>query len=153
MVADLWNYELSAELAIDTSSPEELMSHYQADKHRYEILMSRQFCCTDVATFSSWIIIIRHGSSSNNKPELKIRSVIRKEDSDVRLSDLISYFRGEIRDRDQRELPHGRARLHRQSSTSSATEEDQKVQICVRGEQYRGKKVQKYMVVEAGMFN
>lgn len=42
MVADLWNYELSAELAIDTSSPEELMSHYRDDKHRYEISMKRQ---------------------------------------------------------------------------------------------------------------
>ena len=76
--------------------------------------------------------------------------MIRKEDSDVRLSDLITYLRGEVRDRDQRELPHGRARLHRQSSTSSATEEDQNVRICVRGEQYRGKKIQKYLVVEAG---
>lgn len=75
---------------------------------------------------------------------------MRKEDSDVRLSDLITYLRGEVRDRDHRELPHGRAKLHRQSSTSSATEDDQHVQICVRGEQYRGKKVQKYMVVEAG---
>lgn len=105
---------------------------------------------TDEIASYSWIIIVRHNSSSNSKPELRIRSMIRKEDSDVRLSDLISYFRGEIRDRDQRELPHDRVRLHRQSSAAGVSEEDQNVRICVRGEQYRGKKIQKYMVAEAG---
>ena len=100
----------------------------------------------------SWIIMIRHDSSSNSKPELRIRSMIRKEDTDVRISELISYFRGEVRDRDHRDLPQGRARLHRQSSTTDAAEDDQKVQICMRGDQHRGKKIQKYMVVEAGMF-
>ena len=100
---------------------------------------------------SSWIITIRHDSSNSSKAELKIRSVIRKEDTDVRISDLISYFRGEVRERDHRELPQGRARLHRQSSTADGAEDDQNVRICMHGDQYRGKKIQKYMVVEAGM--
>ena len=36
LVADLWNYDLSAELAVDASSPDELTSYYKNDKHRYD---------------------------------------------------------------------------------------------------------------------
>ena len=151
MVADLWTYDLSAELAIDKSSPEELMSHYRDDKHRYRTQFLVSFRITDDNASCSWIIMIRHDSGNNGKPELRVKSMIRKEDADIRISDLISYFRGEIRERDQRELPQGRARLHRQSSTADAAEDDQKVQICMRGDQHRGKKIQKYMVVEAGI--
>ena len=76
--------------------------------------------------------------------------MVRREDTDVRISDLLSYFRGEIRDRDQRELPQGRAKLQRQGSTAEAIDDDQNVKVCVRDQQ-RGRKFQKWMVVETGM--
>ena len=41
LVAHLWAHDLSAELAIDTRSPEELWNHYREEKHRYAKTLQR----------------------------------------------------------------------------------------------------------------
>lgn len=88
MVGELWAHDVSAELAIDARSPEELLAHYAEDKH-------------------SWIVIIKPDAINTGKPDLKVKSLVRKEDTDIRSSELLSYLRQEMRERDHRE---GRAR-------------------------------------------
>ncbi|EKG16178.1 hypothetical protein MPH_06615 [Macrophomina phaseolina MS6] len=91
MVGELWAHDVSAELAIDARSPEELLAHYADDKH-------------------SWIVIIKPDAINTGKPDLKVKSLVRKEDTDIRSAELLSYLRQEMRERDHRE---GRAAVAR----------------------------------------
>ena len=84
---------------------------------------------------------------------LKVKSMIQKEDSDIRSSELFSWLRSEIRERDQREGTNDRARLLRTISqpetNQPAGEGEQDVRILIS--QYKGKKSTRKNVVEAGM--
>jgi len=116
-------------LAIDTRSPEELFAHYREDKH-------------------SWIVIIKHEASTSGKPDLKVKNMDRKEDSDIRSSDLLSHLRGEIRTRDGREGTNERARLLRQPShPGTSLEKKGNVQVLMAG--HKSKKANKWRLVEA----
>ncbi|KAI9684285.1 MAG: hypothetical protein M1822_005758 [Bathelium mastoideum] len=138
LVADLWAHDISAELAVDARAPEQLLAHYRDDKH-------------------SWIIIIKHDASTTGKPDLKVKSMIRKEDSDIRSSELISYLRSEFREREYREgtPSSSRARhalLARHSShPESIPSNDQKAakNVQVLAQLHRSKKVNKWHVIEA----
>jgi translation initiation factor 2-alpha kinase 4 len=82
IVSELWANNISAELAVDTSSWEELQTRYKEDNH-------------------SWIVIVKQDSLERG---LKIRSLLRKEDiDDLRSTELVSWIRNEIRSRNQRE--------------------------------------------------
>lgn len=131
MVADLWAHDLSAELAADARSPEELLARYRDDKH-------------------SWIIIIKQDVDVFGKADLKVKSMDRKVDTDVRSSELISYLRQEIRDRDHREGTNERARLLRQPSQPESAQAERKSNVQVLMAQHRSKKSNKWNVVEAG---
>lgn len=98
MVGELWAHDVSAELSVDVRSPEELLAHYAEDKH-------------------SWIVTIKADAINTGKPDLKVKSLLRKEDTDIRSSELLSYLRQELRERDHRE---GRARLTRLNSSNSS---------------------------------
>src|SRR5262249_51111961 len=86
MVAELWANDISAELAVDARSPEELHSHYRSDNH-------------------SWMIIIKHdgNTASGGKADLKVKNLITKQDSDIKSEILLSHLRSELRDREHRE--------------------------------------------------
>ncbi|KAK0663605.1 eIF-2-alpha kinase GCN2 [Lasiodiplodia hormozganensis] len=84
MLGELWAHDVSAELSIDARSPEELLSHHAEEKH-------------------SWIVIIKADAINTGKPDLKVKSLVRKEDTDLRSSELLSYLRQEMRERDHRE--------------------------------------------------
>ncbi|KAJ9657622.1 eukaryotic translation initiation factor 2-alpha kinase [Coniosporium apollinis] len=130
IVGDLWAHDLSAELAADARSPEELLARYRDDKH-------------------SWIIIIKQDVDVFGKADLKVKSMDRKVDTDVRSSELISYLRQEIRDRDHREGTNERARLLRQPSQPEAAQAERKSNVQVLMAQHRSKKSNKWNVVEA----
>jgi eukaryotic translation initiation factor 2-alpha kinase 4 len=107
MVAELWANDVSAELAIDARSPELLLAHYRDDKH-------------------CWIVIIKHdaASASGNKPDLKVKSLLRNQDTDIRSGDLLSYLRGEMRERDHADrssTASGMLSPHASSSSSSSS--------------------------------
>ena len=118
MIGDLWAHDISAELAIDTRSPEELLSHYSEDKH-------------------CWIVIIKHDAINTGKPDVKVKSLLRKDDTDLRSSELLSYLRQEIRDREHREgSTSNRARLTRLSNqteqiTHKSEERKSNVQVLL----------------------
>ncbi|KAI9760202.1 MAG: hypothetical protein M4579_001818 [Chaenotheca gracillima] len=112
IVQKLWAHDMSAELAVDSRSPEELLAVYREDRH-------------------SWIVIIKQDSSSFGERILKVKSMARREDSDIRSSELVGWLRTEIRERDHREgttaqrprLQHHGGSHHDQLPQSSDTSE------------------------------
>ncbi|OBT66063.1 PEK/GCN2 protein kinase [Pseudogymnoascus sp. 23342-1-I1] len=80
LMNELWRNQISAELAGDARSPEDLMSKYKDDDH-------------------FWIVTIKQDSM------VKIKTMGRKdvEDVDMAESQVVSWLRGQIRDRDHRE--------------------------------------------------
>ncbi|KAF2841608.1 kinase-like protein [Patellaria atrata CBS 101060] len=134
LLGELWAHDLSAELAVDARTPERLLYHYRDDKF-------------------SWIIIIRHDAASTGKPELRVKSLLKNEDTDLRAADLLSYLRAEIRDRDHKEGTAERARLLRHPSSqhpdpiTGNNEKKGNVQVLIA--QHKSKKSNKWSVVEA----
>ena len=132
LVQQLWAHDLSAELAVDARSSEELLAHYRDDRH-------------------SWIVIIKQDKGAVGERVLKVKSMTRKEDTDIRSSELLGWLRNELRERDQREGVKDRARLTRLSSqtdTSQAradTGQDVQVLVPATG----NKKLNRRMIIEA----
>lgn len=128
LVQDLWSCEISAELAQDSRSPEDLFQKYRDDQH-------------------AWIVIIKQDSV------VKVKSMNRKDvpDADVNFNQLTSYLRAEIRERDQREGTHHRARLVRNqsredASSPQAADHEQEVRVLVAGT--KSKKSNRRNIVE-----
>ncbi|KAH0498056.1 hypothetical protein TgHK011_005335 [Trichoderma gracile] len=117
----LWSHDVSAELARDSRSPEDLMS-----KHRDESY--------------SWIIIIKQDSM------LKIKTVGKKDvpDVDLPMAQLISWLKPEIRDRDIKAAAKFRGAP--ESATHGEKEHEQEVKILVA--QTKSKKFNRRTVVE-----
>ncbi|OCK81767.1 kinase-like protein [Lepidopterella palustris CBS 459.81] len=133
LVSYLLSHGLNAELAIDARSPEELLTHYRDDKH-------------------SWVVIIKHDVSASGKPDIKVKSIDKKEDTDVRSGDLINFLRNEMRDRDQRE---GVTSQQRHSITRTGPSQDAaspstpKSIVDVLMATHKSKKSNKWSIVEA----
>lgn len=111
IVQTLWRNDISAELARDSRSPEDLLSKYRDDQH-------------------SWIVIIKQDSI------LKVKSQDRKDvsDTDIPSTQLLAWLSSEIRERDQRNGTHHRVRLQRHSSQADASpDHEQVVQVLVAG--------------------
>ena len=93
VIQNLWASDLSAELANDTRSPEELLSVYREEHH-------------------SWIVVIKQDSM------IKVKTMRNKDVSDIDISpaQLVPWLLAEIRERDQRDGTNLRVRLQRNSS-------------------------------------
>lgn len=130
VVQDLWSNDVSAELAVDASSLEELLSKYKDHNH-------------------SWIVIAKQDSKERG---FKVRSLAPKEEFDVRASELIPWLRNEIRVRNQREgtIDHSKQpRLPSQPDMSSpGHERANDVRILLS--QHRSKKSNRRNIVESG---
>jgi len=134
MVAELWANDFSAELAVDTRSPEELHSHYRNDNH-------------------SWMIVIKHdgNTASSGKADLKVKNLITKQDSDIKSENLVSHLRSELRDREHREGMAERSRLLQRlpSAHDSSNNDHRRNEVQVLIAQHRSKKSSKWAIVEA----
>ncbi|KAF2474345.1 kinase-like protein [Lindgomyces ingoldianus] len=129
MVAELIAHGYTAELAIDAHSIEDLLRHYRDERH-------------------SWVIVIKHGVASD-KPDLKVKSIGKKEDTDLRTADLLGYLRNELRDRELREGTAAQ-RLSRVAPPPSSTAPSaSKANVDVLISQHRSKKTNKWSIVEA----
>jgi eukaryotic translation initiation factor 2-alpha kinase 4 len=121
----LWANDISAELAIDSRSPEDLLSKYRDDQHY-------------------WIVIRKQDST------LKIKTIGRKEvqDVDMPIAQLVSWLGSEIKERDQRDGISDRAKWVRQSSANpnGAPEHEQEVRVLVA--QPKAKKSNRRNLVE-----
>ncbi|KAF1998899.1 kinase-like protein [Amniculicola lignicola CBS 123094] len=129
MVADLISHGYTAELAIDAHSIEDVLRHYRDDRH-------------------SWIVVIKHGVA-NDKPDLKIKSTAKKEDTDLRSADILGYLRNELRDRETREGSAAQALSRTTPATPAPSSSSSKANVDVLVAQHRSKKTNKWGIVEA----
>ncbi|KAF2008855.1 kinase-like protein [Aaosphaeria arxii CBS 175.79] len=127
MAAGLISHGFTAELSIDAHSIEDVLRHYRDDRH-------------------SWIIVIKHGIAPD-KPDLKVKSIAKKEDTDLRSADLLNYLRNELRDRDAREGTAAQRNTKAISTTPTATVAS-KANVDVLISHHRSKKSSKWSIVE-----
>ncbi|KAL5121750.1 eukaryotic translation initiation factor 2-alpha kinase [Pleosporales sp. CAS-2024a] len=129
LVAELIAHGYTAELAVDAHSVEDILRHYRDDRH-------------------SWVIVIKHGLASD-KPELKVKSIAKKEDTDVRSGDLLNYLRNELRDRETREGSAAQRLTRAVATSNSSPSACSKANVDVLIAQHRSKKTNKWSIVEA----
>ncbi|KAG4034370.1 hypothetical protein MFRU_003g03380 [Monilinia fructicola] len=125
LVSNLWSHDIGAELARDSRSPEDLLSKYRGDSYY-------------------WIIIIKQDSV------VRCKTTGRKDipDADIPSTQLVSWLRGEMRERDQREGTYNRAKLSRQQSQpdTGPSDHEQEVRVLVAGT--KSKKSNRRNIVE-----
>lgn len=126
IVQQIWSQDISAELAQDSRSPEDLLLKYRDDHH-------------------SWIIVIKQDSV------LKVKSVGRKDvpDTDIPSTQLMAWLKAEIRERDQRDGTNQRAKLMRNTSqpdTTGGNDHEQDVRVLIAGT--KSKKSNRRNIVE-----
>ncbi|KAI3536661.1 hypothetical protein CABS01_15619 [Colletotrichum abscissum] len=129
----LWSHNISAELARDARSPEDLLSRNRDEGY-------------------SWVIIIKQDAI------LKVKTMDKKDtpDVDIPMAQLLSWLRAEIRERDSKEsksaaMVKSRAGGSGQQAETNATMEtyhhqEQDVRVLVAGT--RSKKFNRRTVVE-----
>jgi len=132
VLQDLWANEISAELAVDASSLEEIISRYRDDNH-------------------SWIVIVKQDSKDRG---FKVRSISPKDEFDVRPSELVGWLRNEIRTRNHRDGALDQPKLLRHTSQPDTgtlvDERNNDVRILVA--QHRSKKTNRRNVIDSGGF-
>ncbi|CAH0005326.1 unnamed protein product [Clonostachys byssicola] len=122
LLQTLWAHEISAELAKDSRSPEDLMG-----KHRDESY--------------SWIIVVKPDAM------LKIKTMGRKDvqDADIPASQLLAWLKSEMRDRDYKALAKLRGSIE-SPQVAGDSKREQDVRVLVG--QTRSKKFNRRTVVE-----
>jgi eukaryotic translation initiation factor 2-alpha kinase 4 len=119
----LWAHNISAEIARDSRSPEDLLS-----KHRDENY--------------SWIIIVKQDYI------LKMKTMYRKDASDVEvpMAQLLSWLRTEIRERDSKAVVKLRGNVSQVDAAGAGESREQDVRVLVA--QTKSKKFNRQTVVE-----
>ena len=124
LLQTLWAQNVSAELARDARSPEDLLSKYRDDDSY------------------SWIIIIKQDAI------LKIKTLGKKDvpDVDIPMAQLLSWLRSEIRERDSKAVV--KTRGNQQADTSSGVDSHPEQDVRVLVAQTKSKKFNRRTVVE-----
>ena len=78
VLQDLWTNDFRAELSADFASIEQLEKAYRSDS-------------------IGWIVIVRYDGNAVGERSARVRNVLRREDADVTLADLVIHLRNEIR--------------------------------------------------------
>lgn len=126
ILQNLWTNDISAELARDSRSPEDLFTKHRDDQY-------------------SWIVIFKQDAI------LKVKSMGRKDtpDVDIPISQLLPWLKNELRERDQREGVADRTKLIRHISHSEnniGPDREQEVRVLVA--QTKSKKSNRRNLVE-----
>lgn len=120
----LWAHNVSAELAKDTRSPEDLLLKYRDDSY-------------------SWVVVIKQDAI------LKIKTLGKKDvpDVDIPMAQLLSWLRSEIRERDSKAVMKMRGNQQPEASGGADSHhEQQDVRVLVA--QTKSKKFNRRTVVE-----
>lgn len=130
ILQELWANDISAELAVDASSFEELVTHYKDDNH-------------------NWVVIVKQDSKERG---LKIKSLTRKEEFDVRTSELVGWLRSEIRARNQREggVEHAKYLRYPSQQDAGGSVNDRSNDVRILVSQHRNKKTNRRNIIESG---
>lgn len=143
ILAELWSIGVKAELGLDLDSQAALEAPTsQGNKE------------AKAATYT-WIILIKKDGT------LKIKDLIRKEETELSKPELVGWLRSEIRDRDkdrdrERRHHHERAKLPRHSSnqdnTSHQASDRDHPDVRILMSSNKGKKINHKIIVEEGKF-
>ncbi|GAB7346517.1 hypothetical protein MBLNU457_5203t1 [Dothideomycetes sp. NU457] len=125
LVTTLWAADISAELATDSRSVDDLLGRQRDKLH-------------------SWIVMVKYESA----PTVKVRNTGTDAENEVATSSLLSHIRSEMRERDmhlikQRRPPPALLR------GISHSEQERKANVQVLMSQHRSKKSNKFHIVEA----
>lgn len=121
---------MSAELAADLKTPEELFSHHRKENYHF-------------------IVFIKHEADPAGKPELKVKSLSRKEDFDLRQTDLAAFLRGEIRKENVRDITEDRSWYPRtQARTDDYLTGVDETQMRVLAAPQKNKKTNKWKIMD-----
>lgn len=128
LLQTLWAHGISAELARDARSPEDLLSSYRDESY-------------------SWIVIIKQDN------QLKIKTLGRKDapDVDIAAKELLNWLKSEIRERDSRSGMRFRSMAavpHSESANSLPGGAGQQQEVHVLVAQTKSKKFNRHAVVE-----
>ncbi|KAI8274036.1 eIF-2-alpha kinase GCN2 [Colletotrichum sp. SAR 10_98] len=123
----LWANGISAELAKDARSPEDLLARNRDEG----------YC---------WIVIIKQDAI------VKVKTMDKKDtpDVDLPIAQLLSWLRGEMRERDSKAVVKMRG-VQQQSESTPVIEHEQDVRVMVAGT--RSKKFNRRTVVEQAQFS
>ncbi|CAG8919106.1 unnamed protein product [Penicillium salamii] len=129
LIEELWSNNISAELAVDASSLEELMAKYKDSNHR-------------------WIVIAKQDSKERG---FKVRNLMRKEEFDIRTAELVTWLRSEVQARHHREgtVEPRPSRQPSQQEALAFQERANDVRILVP--QHRSKKTNRRNIVESAL--
>ncbi|KAF9881203.1 protein kinase [Colletotrichum karsti] len=119
----LWAHNISAELAKDSRSPEELLARNRDEG----------YC---------WIIVIKQDAI------VKVKTMDKKDapDVDLPIAQLLSWLRGEIRERDSKAVVRMRGTQSSEATAAAEAHHEQDVRVLVA--QTRSKKFNRRTVVE-----
>lgn len=131
VLQELWTNNITAELANEAPSLEALIQRYKDGDH-------------------TWIVIVKHDSTY--KP-LKVRNIPRKEDYEVNMLELASWFRHETWIRGQRqqqsETPSKGPTRHTGSQQNNSLKSPE---VTILTSEHKNKKMNRRNIVEAGRF-
>jgi translation initiation factor 2-alpha kinase 4 len=131
VVQELWTHDINSELAVDATSFEQLMAHYREGSH-------------------TWVVLVKADSKERG---VKVKSLIKKEEFDIRYSDLAIWLRTELRTRSHRDIWPEHPKLFRNASQTdggSSSERVNDVRILVA--QHRNKKTNRRNIIDSGKF-
>lgn len=131
IAAELWSIGVSAEIGIDVHQEQE----------------SVQGVAKESKDSYTWVILIK------NDGTLKIKNLIRRDETELRKSELIGWLRSEIRDRDRhggRHLEKGRLLRHSSNQDAVNQTSDRDADVRVLMSQNKGKKLNRKIIVEEG---
>ena len=132
ILTELWANNISAELA-ETTIEDTADNAYTKTEERTEN--------------HSWVILIK------SEDLIKVRSTDRKDETEVRTSDLSTHLRSEIRERDRLEGRTSKpSTLRHYNSQQEAPNLEKGVDIKILTSENKGKKVNRKTVVEEGTY-
>lgn len=123
----LWANGISAELAGDASSNEQLVN-----THRGEGI--------------SYIVVIRHGPLIDpGERNLRVKNLFRKEDTDLRTTELIPYLKNELAERDRKERSSTPIKSPRHNSSS---EDGVEMEVRILQSDRKGRKISRVAITD-----
>lgn len=134
LLQELWANGISAELAGDASSPEQLVNAHRGDG-------------------ISYIVIIKQGLIvGSGERNLKVKNLFRKEDTELRSLDLVPYLKNELAERDRKDRNSVPAKLPRHSSSNEVPRgnpaDDVEMDVRILASDRKGRKISRNTIID-----
>ncbi|KAJ6132135.1 Serine/threonine-protein kinase GCN2 [Penicillium samsonianum] len=131
LIEELWSNNISAELAVDASSLEELLAKYKDSNHR----------C---------IVIAKQDSKERG---FKVRNLMRKEEFDIRTAELVQWLRSEVQARHHREGTADPRQSRQLSQQEALAFQERANDVRILVPQHRSKKTNRRNIVESALLS